>query len=793
MSFKTATFNRATARRSLKAKALTAKATALAMLLVGSHGLPLEIPLFGSRAVAAEASAMIPANVSGDAASKPSQVQLGDDVIVLGSRVFDIPFQMDTSSAAKRILLYVSRDQGQTWQIAANEPINVSRFHFQATEDGEFWFTTETDLAAQANAASEKTDTDDTPTYVRTGPQPAIRTAAERVPQRKIYVDTVGPVIELNGSADLEGKVSLNLTLTDTQKVASLRVLYATDVVREWKTVSNASIDAKGDFRFQPKEDWRQVSVHITATDVIGNASVEAKTFRRPRVATKPGRRLSNNSTSDAIEQLEPLPGRYKVFEQTVATDVVVDQDQTLDSPLEDPAKDPRATESSANQLTVKVAAGPADPPNLIFGPQPGTQAIGNAVATNPAASQGITIGSGVTPAPNAKATSRANPTFGSAFDSFAQQTLAPQTSPSNSTPAQATPKTLASQPQQFSLPASGLSAKTSPTGIEVVPVPAGEPVAGATPSAPETRPKDISLAPTTPPAPTNTTPSGSALESDKPPTGPRSLQDAMRPLDRNPPVASPSAVAETIPTPAPSQSPGDRKRYQAEKAEQENLKQQQLFDRAQLASRVPIRHSDSNRFSLEYEVEAIGNAGARAIELYGSLDAGQTWKRWGADPDRQSPFDIETKGEGLFSFRIVVQGNNGLASPRPLEGDTPDIAVLVDQTKPTLRLTSARYGEGDRIGSLVIRYECEDEHLMNRGIRVSFSDSLEGPWTTVAAGLRNDGLYVWPADPKLPRMIYLRLDATDQAGNVGTYILDQPIETQGLAPRAKILGFRTR
>ena len=48
-------------------------------------------------------------------------------------------------------------------------------------------------------------------------------------------------------------------------------------------------------------------------------------------------------------------------------------------------------------------------------------------------------------------------------------------------------------------------------------------------------------------------------------------------------------------------------------------------------------------------------------------------------------------------------------------------------------------------------------------------------------------------ADPMLPRQIYLRVDATDEAGNIGTHILNQPIDTQGLAPRARILGFRPR
>ncbi len=187
-----------------------------------------------------------------------------------------------------------------------------------------------------------------------------------------------------------------------------------------------------------------------------------------------------------------------------------------------------------------------------------------------------------------------------------------------------------------------------------------------------------------------------------------------------------------------------------------------------------------------------MGSYGVDAIELYGSLDHGRSWSLWGKDPDQSSPFDIETKGGGVFGFRIVVVGRNGLASPRPQSGETPDIVVVVDKETPQVRITGAQYGEGDRIGSLVIRYEAADDYLTKRPIALSFSDSPQGPWTTIAAGLRNDGDYVWPADPQLPRRLYLRIDATDQAGNVGTYILDQPIDAQGLAPRARIRGFQS-
>lgn len=207
-------------------------------------------------------------------------------------------------------------------------------------------------------------------------------------------------------------------------------------------------------------------------------------------------------------------------------------------------------------------------------------------------------------------------------------------------------------------------------------------------------------------------------------------------------------------------------------------------------ASGVQVRFSNSRKFSLEYEVESTGLAGVSDVELWGSRDRGLTWKRWGADPDRQSPFDIETNNDGAYGFRIVVIAGNGLATPRPQENDLPDIFVVVDTQAPEVRITGAAYGEGNHTGSLVIRYQCSDLHLTERPISLSFAPSPSGPWATIAAGLANEGAYLWPADPHLPRQIYLRVDGIDLAGNEGSHVLDTPIDIQGLAPRARIRGF---
>ena len=198
---------------------------------------------------------------------------------------------------------------------------------------------------------------------------------------------------------------------------------------------------------------------------------------------------------------------------------------------------------------------------------------------------------------------------------------------------------------------------------------------------------------------------------------------------------------------------------------------------------------SRAKSFSLEYTVENDPDSPVASVELWGTTDEGLTWQVWGEDPDRASPFDIQVETEGLFGFRMIIVGANGLASNRPRNGDNADAWIHVDTELPQARITSALYGKGKESGSLVIEYRAADEYLPERPIVLSYSETPEGPWIIVASGVRNQGRYVWPADPSLPPTIYLKLEAYDLAGNVAVHRLESPIEVQGLAPRGRIQG----
>lgn len=201
--------------------------------------------------------------------------------------------------------------------------------------------------------------------------------------------------------------------------------------------------------------------------------------------------------------------------------------------------------------------------------------------------------------------------------------------------------------------------------------------------------------------------------------------------------------------------------------------------------------HSRSQAFSLDYAVESLKGSQVAEIELWGTEDGGRSWVEWGKDPDRESPFDIQVADDGLFGFRMVVVGKNGLVSNRPKNGDDADMWINVDSIAPIVRITRAVYGEGEKTGMLVIDYKCDDNNLHEQPITLSYSDHQDGPWTTIAGGLRNAGVYLWKVGPNLPEKIYLRIEAIDRAGNVGTNRLDIPIAVEGLVPRGRIQGFR--
>ena len=105
------------------------------------------------------------------------------------------------------------------------------------------------------------------------------------------------------------------------------------------------------------------------------------------------------------------------------------------------------------------------------------------------------------------------------------------------------------------------------------------------------------------------------------------------------------------------------------------------------------------------------------------------------------------------------------------------------------MQITSAPFGRGEEAGKLIINWQAFDQLLASHPIRLAYSPSIRGPWTTIAKSLKNTGRYVWKVPSHVPERVYLRIEARDQAGNGSAYELTSPIDLSGLSPRARIFS----
>ncbi|QDV74960.1 hypothetical protein K2D_32200 [Planctomycetes bacterium K2D] len=191
----------------------------------------------------------------------------------------------------------------------------------------------------------------------------------------------------------------------------------------------------------------------------------------------------------------------------------------------------------------------------------------------------------------------------------------------------------------------------------------------------------------------------------------------------------------------------------------------------------TPSRLVNSAEFEFDYELEHTGRWGVAKVELWGTNDGGRSWRRFAVDADRESPIFVTTPGEGTYGFRLVVESVGGLEGTTPRPGDEPEAIVGVDLTKPQVLLGDVRQGVGYFADQLTIEWRAEDEHLAERPIDLFYSNRETGPWIPIATNLPNNGRHTWRLQRHLPRQLFVRAEARDEAGNVATAASPQAIE----------------
>jgi hypothetical protein len=205
-------------------------------------------------------------------------------------------------------------------------------------------------------------------------------------------------------------------------------------------------------------------------------------------------------------------------------------------------------------------------------------------------------------------------------------------------------------------------------------------------------------------------------------------------------------------------------------------------------APAVPTMLVNSRRIKLNYAIKDVGPSGVERVELWATRD-GKSWARYSNEPPPGGPLVVQVAEEGKYGFTVVVRNGVGVRSPEPKEGDAPQVWVVVDETCPTVKLTRAKVLMDRKVPTLDIRWKASDERMMPRPVTISTALKPEGPWTPVATALENNGRFEYKMKKDHPYEFFVRVEAMDQAGNVGHDCTKTPVHVDMVPPSGVIIG----
>ncbi len=190
---------------------------------------------------------------------------------------------------------------------------------------------------------------------------------------------------------------------------------------------------------------------------------------------------------------------------------------------------------------------------------------------------------------------------------------------------------------------------------------------------------------------------------------------------------------------------------------------------------------------AMEYRIDQVGPSGVGKVEVWITKDRGTTWTRLCEDNDRRSPAEITLPGEGLYGLRLVVTNGNGFGGTPPQRGDQPTSWIEVDNSPPQVQLREVELVRNG--GLLELRWAANDKNLGPSPVTLLYSVRREGPWQVIARNLKNEGSYRWSFPRDAGGRFFLRVEATDQAGNLGWAETNSPISFDMTEPRGQVLG----
>jgi hypothetical protein len=204
-------------------------------------------------------------------------------------------------------------------------------------------------------------------------------------------------------------------------------------------------------------------------------------------------------------------------------------------------------------------------------------------------------------------------------------------------------------------------------------------------------------------------------------------------------------------------------------------------------AAQTVVKMVNKKRIQFNFKIDDVGPSKVKTVEVWWTQARG-TWQKYATEFPPDAPFEIAVEGEGRYGFTLVAVSGVGHAESRPQAGDPPQVWVEVDLTPPAVQLIGVDVGSGVDKGTITIRWKATDRFLAAQPITISYG-TADGQWVAIATNIANDGRFVWRMPEGLPYQFPIRVEAMDQAGNVGSDKTQKDVIVDLSIPKARVIG----
>jgi hypothetical protein len=199
--------------------------------------------------------------------------------------------------------------------------------------------------------------------------------------------------------------------------------------------------------------------------------------------------------------------------------------------------------------------------------------------------------------------------------------------------------------------------------------------------------------------------------------------------------------------------------------------------DRAAWTAPAPaekVRRVRSRHLVFNYRLQNVGPSGVLGAELWYTRDD-QNWEKAPSGIQPQGSYQVDVSEDGLYGFVLLARTGFGGGKEPPRKGDPAQFWVEVDTIKPVVVITGIKPMAGGR--TVLINWKATDKNLGAHPINIYFLDLNNGQSSPIANHLDNTGTYTWQVPAATPNHIRIRIEAVDQAGNVGADESTNPIQ----------------